>query len=125
MILDTNALSAIAEDDARAVACFLRARQVALPIIVLGEYRYGIALSRHRTRYEVWLQELQPDCRVLNLDDYTASHYASIRVELRKKGRPLPANDIWIAALARQHDLPLMSRDAHFDSVAGLDRIDW
>ena len=64
-------------------------------------------------------------CRVLSVDNETASEYALIRGELRRSGRPIPGNDVWIAALARQHALPVLSRDHHFDVVPGLRRIGW
>jgi tRNA(fMet)-specific endonuclease VapC len=47
------------------------------------------------------------------------------RFELKQEGKPIPANDLWISALCRQHSLPLVSRDRHFDAVAGLRRLDW
>jgi len=50
---------------------------------------------------------------------------AAVRAELKKKGRPIPANDVWIAALTRQHAQPLVSRDAHFDHVSSLERVTW
>jgi predicted nucleic acid-binding protein len=59
------------------------------------------------------------------VDEGTAEHYAEIRVELKRSGRPIPVNDLWIAALARQHALPLLSRDQHFEFVRGLERIGW
>jgi tRNA(fMet)-specific endonuclease VapC len=101
------------------------AAEIALPVIVLGEYRYGIKHSRHWERYERWLSELIVNCRVLNVDLGTAKQYAEVRDELRRNGRPLPGNDLWIAALARQHELPVLSRDRHFDSVARLKRLEW
>ncbi|HUH62042.1 MAG TPA: type II toxin-antitoxin system VapC family toxin [Terracidiphilus sp.] len=125
MILDTNALSAIADNQAAAVRIFSRAASIESPVIVLGEYRYGIAHSRRRNEYEEWLQELIVATRVLPVDQQTAEHYAQIRSELKKAGQPIPSNDLWIAALCRQHRLPLMSRDRHFDAVRGLERIGW
>jgi tRNA(fMet)-specific endonuclease VapC len=62
---------------------------------------------------------------VLEIDETTSRHFAAIRRELRAIGRPIPANDFWIAALCRQHNIPLMSNDGHFDSVPGLTRISW
>jgi predicted nucleic acid-binding protein len=102
-----------------------RASELALPVVVLGEYRYGIAQSRNRIRYEKWLKELVSNCRVLNVDAATAGEYAILRGELRRTGRPIPANDVWIAALARQHSMPVISRDEHFDSVPKLTRLAW
>ena len=125
MILDTNALSAAADDDPAVIALLARADQVAIPVIVLGEYRYGIAQSRNRASYANWLKGLLQDCLVLDIHEPTTHHYAEITLELRQQGKPIPTNDIWIAALCRQHSFPLLSRDRHFDLVAGTKRIGW
>ena len=125
MILDTNALSAAADDDPGILEILAQADAVALPVIVLGEYRYGIAQSRHRAQYSNWLDELIADCIVLDINNDTTHHYADIHLELKKIGRPIPTNDLWIAALCRQHSLPILSRDAHFDLVSGNKRLEW
>ena len=125
MILDTNGLSAMADGDPGVAPILQQAAEIALPVIALGEYRYGIRQSRHRARYERWLNEVVTTCRVLSVDESTAVVYADIRGELKRAGRPIPGNDLWIAALARQHSLPLLSRDQHFDLVTGLTRIRW
>ncbi|HEV2646913.1 MAG TPA: type II toxin-antitoxin system VapC family toxin [Acidobacteriaceae bacterium] len=125
MILDTNALSAIADDEQEAVRLFRDAPSIELPAIVLGEYRFGIAQSRRRKDYEKWLAELIAATRVLPVDEGTTSHYAQVRSELKKQGKPIPSNDLWIAASCRQHGLPLMSQDRHFDAVSGVKRIRW
>jgi len=125
MILDTNALSAAADDDPGVAAVLASAEQMAIPVIVLGEYRHGIAQSRNRASYESWLTGLLNDCWVLDVNEPTTRYYAEISLELKRKGKPIPTNDIWIAALCRQHALPLLSRDRHFDLVAGNKRIDW
>jgi tRNA(fMet)-specific endonuclease VapC len=125
LILDTNALSAAAELDPSALEVVARAEHLAVPVIVLGEYRLGIAQSRHRASYEHWLQEWISSVTVLDIDVETTRSYAVIGLELKKKGKPIPTNDLWIAALCHQHSLPLLSRDRHFDLVPGLKRIDW
>ena len=125
MILDTNALSAAADGDEAVVALLARADQVAIPVIVLGEYRYGITQSRNRTTYTNWLNGLLNDCLVLDINEPTTHDYAEIIQELKRKGKPIPSNDLWIAALCRQHSMPLLSRDQHFDLVTGIDRIAW
>ncbi len=101
------------------------AEELAVPAVVLGEYRYGLAESRDRVKYENWLTEILKSCRVLDIDRITSTHYAQIRSALRSAGFPIPRNDIWIAALAIQHEMPLISRDAHFDAIPGLTRIPW
>lgn len=92
---------------------------------MLGEYRFGIARSRYKTDYERWLEKYLPAYTVLNVDEDTAIEYAGLRMELKTAGTPIPSNDIWIAALCRQHSQPILSRDLHFDLVQGLKRFTW
>jgi tRNA(fMet)-specific endonuclease VapC len=125
LILDTNALSAAAEWEPAALELVARAERVAVPVIVLGEYKLGIAQSRHHTTYKNWLRDWITAVTVLDIEEETTQHYAAIGLELKKKGRPFPSNDLWIAALCRQHSLPIVSRDRHFDLIAGIQRIDW
>ena len=125
MILDTNGLSAMADGDLKLAPLLQQAPELAVPVIVLGEYQYGIRQSRHRTSYESWLTTLLAACRVLVVDERTAMLYAEIRHELKRAGHPIPENDIWIAALARQHNSPLLTRDQHFDFIPHLTRLTW
>lgn len=125
MILDSNGLSAVAEGEPALERILRQAAQVAIPVIVLGEYRYGISRSRHRRHYERWLDEYIPGFRVLEIDEPTTLFYSAVRAELKRAGTPIPANDIWIAALCRRHSMPLISRDRHFDAVSGLIRLAW
>lgn len=101
------------------------ANQIFIPVVVLGEFLYGIAHSNKRKDYETWIQRLRSGCELLNITGTTADSYAQIQSELRRSGKPIPSNDTWIAALAREHNLDVMSRDTHFDRVAGLRRISW
>jgi len=125
VILDTNALSAFVDGEPEVGRILSRQRRVALPVIVLGEFRYGISQSRYRAAYESWLAAHLGDFDILDVTDETASTYAEVRVGLKRSGKPIPANDAWIAALAIQHALPLLSRDEHFDAVAHLERRTW
>ncbi|SRR6266567_757747 len=125
MILDTNALSAAADDHPCVISILANANELALPVVVLGEYRYGIAQSRNRVHYASWLEGLIADSIVLDINEKTTHHYAAINLELRRIGKPIPTNDLWIAALGRQHRLAILSRDRHFDLVPGNKRIDW
>jgi len=125
MILDTNALSAAADNNPAIIALLAGADQLSLPVIVLGEYRYGIAQSRYRTRYESWLEGLINDCVVLDVTNETTRQYGAINFELKQIGKPIPTNDLWIAALCRQHGQSIASRDRHFDLIQGNRRVDW
>jgi tRNA(fMet)-specific endonuclease VapC len=120
MILDTNALSAFADGVPHVVWQIARADELHLPVIVLGQYRFGVATSRRRREYEAWLARGRAVWNLLPVIEETASHYASIRRQLKKAGAPLPANDVWVAALARQHDLAVLSQDSHFQQSAAL-----
>lgn len=125
MILDTNAISAWCDDDAALLAVLPSDRPLFLPAIVLGEYRFGIRVARDRKTREAWLEDVESAVTVLDVNSETARHYADVREELRKARTPIPENDLWIAALARQHDLPVITRDAHFDHVTDLRRVGW
>jgi len=125
VILDTNGLSAVADGDTALQPILRKAAELAVPAIVLGEYRHGIQQSRDRLRYEHWLTESIRNYRVLDVDDETSIYYATLRSELKRAGTPIPSNDVWIAALCRQHSFSVISRDRHFDLVGGIERIDW
>jgi len=125
VILDTNALSAFIDGEPAVAAALGGASHVALPVIVLGEFRYGISASRHRRQYERWFDEHLGDFDVLPVTEATTRVYAEVRSALKRSGRPIPANDAWIAALAIEHDQPILTRDDHFDVVAGIRRLNW
>jgi tRNA(fMet)-specific endonuclease VapC len=125
VILDTNGLSALADGDPGLPPILRKAAQIAIPVIVLGEYRYGISQSRHKKAYEQWLSDYLRKFRILDIDEQTTVSYSAVRTELKRAGTPIPSNDVWIAALCRQHSLPLLSRDRHFDLVPGLTRFNW
>lgn len=125
MILDTNALSAFVDGDPQIGAVLRAQARAAIPVIVLGEFRYGIAASRHRKTYEAWLETHLRHFDVLSITADTTLPYASLRTTLKSLGKPIPANDAWIAALALQHDLPILSRDEHFDALPDVRRVGW
>jgi len=125
LILDTNALSGFLDRTPAVLEIVSAAPELAIPVIVAGEFAFGIAQSRHRDAYERSLQRMLDRCTVLDVGIETARHYAAIRLELKGAGTPIPANDLWIAALSRQYALPVISRDSHFDFVSGLRRKTW
>jgi len=125
MILDTNALSAWLDGDPAIEPRLSAASRVVLSVIVMGEYRYGVLFSRNRAEYEQRIALVEADLSVIGTDSETARHYAAIRKELKEAGTPIPWHDLWIAAQARQHAMPILSRDAHFDCVRGIIRLSW
>jgi tRNA(fMet)-specific endonuclease VapC len=92
---------------------------------VLGELYYGARKSAHVAANLARIEQFAASVQVLNCDAATAQLYGNIRDGLRSKGRPIPENDIWIAAVALQHGLPLATRDEHFKEVDGLRVENW
>jgi len=125
VILDTNALSAWAEGNAAIRPLLSSAEKLVVPSIVLGEFDFGIRQSRHYRRYTEWLERSVRNTEVAVVDEETARIYGEIRLALKNTGTPIPVNDAWIAASALQFDLPILSRDAHFDSVVRVRRVAW
>jgi tRNA(fMet)-specific endonuclease VapC len=119
-LLDTNVVVALLDGDSEAAMELERTDQTYLPAIVLGELQFGASHSRNPVANAARVDRFSATCRILSVDDETARHYGQIKSELRKKGRPIPDNDLWIAACARQHSLPLATRDRHFAEVPDL-----
>jgi len=125
MILDTNAVSALLAGDEALAVVLASSERHHLPVVVVGEYRYGLLRSKYRRRLEPLLDILIGESIPLAVDLETTNHYAQVRDELRRRGTPIFENDVWIAALARQHGEPVVSRDEHFDAVSGVVRLGW
>lgn len=125
MIVDTNALSAWRKGDADLLPVLTSRGSLSITVISVGEYQAGLLDSSQRPEGERWLRDVLARVSLLPVTLATSFHYATVRSEQKAIGRPIPANDLWIAALARQHRLPVLSRDTHFDLVAGVRRIGW
>lgn len=125
MILDTNAVSALFAGDPGLERVLTGESRHHLPLVVLGEYRYGLLRSRHGRLLNELLMTLVRESILLAVDLETTAAYAEVRDGLRRQGTPIPENDVWIAALARQHGLAVVSRDEHFDHVRGITRRSW
>ncbi len=91
----------------------------------MGELYYGAYKSIHANANMARIDEFAESCSVLTCDTDTSLHYGKAKNELRLKGRPIPENDIWIAAVAKQWALTLVSRDNHFREVDGLITVAW
>jgi tRNA(fMet)-specific endonuclease VapC len=125
MLLDTNAISALAAGDGALVKAIEGAPRLCVAIISLGEYFYGLTQSTHRAELSEWLEAFLQRAEILHISRDTLAHYAEVRQQLKNDGTPIPANDCWIAAIAKEHRLSIVSRDKHFDSVKHLPRISW
>jgi tRNA(fMet)-specific endonuclease VapC len=122
LLLDTNAYTALFRGHEGVAARVRRATDVLLSTVVAGELLFGF---RNGNRFEANREELDdflasPYVSLLPVTLVTADRFARIAVSLRRKGRPLPTNDIWIAAHAMESGADLLSFDQHFEHVEGL-----
>jgi tRNA(fMet)-specific endonuclease VapC len=125
LLLDTNRYVDFARGEPSVVQAVQGAAKVFMPFVALAELRAGFALgTRARENHAILNRILQrPSFSVLCADTDTTHHYAAIYAQLRRQGTAIPTHDLWIAALAIQHELVLYSRDAHFQHVPQLARI--
>jgi tRNA(fMet)-specific endonuclease VapC len=119
-ILDTNIVIGIFAGDPKIIAHIDRKQELLLPVIVVGELYYGAMRSSRQESNLARIAEFTEDVGVLYCDHETARHYGKLWAVLSAKGRPIPQNDSWIAALALQHGVAVISRDSHFKQVEGL-----
>ncbi len=124
-LLDTNVLIALIAGEPAVVAEVRSAAAIFVPAIALGELYYGARKSGRPTENLQVIDRLTAGAAVLVCGPETARRYGETKAELRAAGTPIPENDIWIAALAREHELTLVTRDAHFALVAGLPAVSW
>jgi tRNA(fMet)-specific endonuclease VapC len=122
LLLDTNIVVASFRDDPAARRAILEAERILVPVIVIGELLVGALEGGQPERERARIGSLLLASEVLGCDLKTAEHYAEVKDDLRRRGRPIPENDLWIAALARQHGLTVASRDHHFDGIEGVRR---
>ena len=125
MILDTNAISALAGRDPGILQVMESTSMLALSFVSIAEFRYGLLGSTRPEAGIALLETLATHLPVLFPDAETTGHYVWITDHLKRKGRPVPHNDVWTAALARQHAMPVLSRDRHFDFIDGIQRLEW
>jgi len=123
-LFDTNAIIAIFNDQSLLKQLNLAAK-LRLPCIVVGELAFGAYKSANPAQNLKRIQDLLEISTVLDCDQQTGHHYGAVKSALRKKGHPIPDNDIWIAAVAIQYELPLLTNDKHFHEVDGLAIVNW
>jgi tRNA(fMet)-specific endonuclease VapC len=124
-LLDTNILIAAIDRDSVVLEMIARSDASYVPAPALGELYYGAAYSKRWEENARIVGRLVAGRTVLAADADTALWYGQVKGDLRRRGRMIPENDVWIAALALQHDLTLATRDAHFAAAAGLRTVRW
>ena len=121
--VDTNAVIAYREGIPTVCAFVEGADLLFLPVVVFGELLYGALNSAKPQKNEQITHKFSAQSVLIPIDDAIAIRYATVRLQLKKIGRPIPENDIWIAATCLELGVPLLTRDRHFDHVQGLEVI--
>ncbi len=124
-LLDTNIIVALFKNDENVRNQIAASPEVFVPAIAIGELYYGAKHSAHVEKNMNQVREFAENAIVLVCDIATAEHYGQIKNELKTKGNPLPENDVWIAAIAKQHSLTVVTRDQHFKEIDALLLEEW
>ena len=119
-LLDSNIIIDIFRGDKKTISRVKQIDGVYVPVIVIGELYYGANKSDQTPKRKLEVEQLEEIVTVLNITRSTARIYGEIKDKLRAKGRPIPENDIWIAAVAIEHQLTLITKDKHFENLEGI-----
>lgn len=125
VLLDTNVVVAHLRNDPDLTARLRATPAVYVPWVVLGELHYGALRAQRRGVQLALIRDFLQTAILLLPDRSTSERYGQVKAELAGMGRLIPDNDIWIAAMARQFDLPLVTRDGHFAAVPALKTLAW
>jgi tRNA(fMet)-specific endonuclease VapC len=118
LLLDTNIVIDVFDGNTDIANKINKLPEFFIPSIVLGELYVGVNRVANKAKHLKKLNEFLKLSKVLDIDNTTAVHYGELIASLFKKGKPIPTNDVWIAAVALQHDLTLITRDKHFNEIS-------
>lgn len=124
-LLDTNIVIGLFSNDPVIVDKISVSKEIYIPVIVIGELYFGATQSTKRDENKNRIKALIENSNILYCTPTTGSFYGTIKATLKSKGNPIPENDIWIAAIAKEHNLALVTRDKHFDFVEGISLAKW
>lgn len=125
LLLDTNIVIGLFANEQVIINKLHSTSEIYLPCIVLGELRYGALNSKHQTENLQRIEEFMSRVTILDCNHETAREYSVLKMQLKRDGHPIPENDIWIAAIARQNKLTIVTRDIHFRCIIGLQLDCW
>lgn len=123
--LDTNIVIDVLNNRTAVIELLKKYQEIYLPVTVCGELLFGAKNSAKRQDNELRFREFFRRCIVLNINELVAEIYSETRKQLKDKGRPLPENDIWVAATCLVNDLPLATHDKHFEEIEKLTLVKW
>ena len=120
LLLDTNIVIELFKGNREIPVVLDEQEKIYIPFAVLGELYLGAYRSSNPQKKQQEIKGFLLMCIVLVADDRTAETYALIKTALLNKGKPIPENDIWIAATSMQHQMPLYTKDGHFKEIEGI-----
>ena len=118
--LDTNIVIRLFKNDPIVTKALDTITTICLPTPVIAELLFAARNATYQKENLKVYNEFINACTVLNITRETANLYSIIRLELKQKGRPIPENDLWIASICKEQNLPLFTGDAYFDTINGL-----
>ena len=124
-LLDTNIITAWLKGETSVADKIDKAKEIHIPIIVVGELYYGALYSTQVEKNIREIKSITSNYNVLKVDEETTIAYGNIKAALRKKGKPIPENDIWIAAIAKRYELVVVTRDKHFKEIESINIKSW
>ena len=119
-LLDTNIIIDLFRGDSKAIARVNQIEVIYVPVIVIGELYFGANRSNQLQKRTSEIEQLEKMVTILEISRTTAQIYGRIKEQLLVKGKPIPENDIWIAAIAAENEMVLITRDGHFEQVDGI-----
>ena len=125
ILLDTNIVIELFKGNLSFKAPHRAHQAINIPFAVLGELYLGVYRSSNHKKHTKQLSDFLAKCNILIADKATANNYALIKTELLNKGKPIPENDIWIAAISKQHNLTLITSDKHFNVIDSINIETW
>ena len=122
ILIDTNIYTRALRGEQETISVLQQVQEIGICSISIGELLSGFKAGTREKKNREELAEFldAPRVKIFGIDEDTAEFYATILDELRKKGKPVPTNDIWIASVAFQYGFPLFTKDRHFEQISGL-----
>lgn len=125
VVLDTSGVIAYLKKDQALREKVKEYETLCLPLVALGELYFGAYKAPNTEKVLRQTSAFLEHTMLMEMDPETTEHYGKIKAALEKAGTPIPDNDIWIGAVAKQHELPLLARDQHFTYIQGLKLLAW
>jgi len=123
ILLDTNIIINILKNNNLTIQKVATYHKIYFPVIAIAELIYGAYNAQNTEKKLAEVEKIKTKGITLYLDDATTYEYGKIKSKLKQNGTPIPENDIWIAAIAQQHQLPIFTNDKHFKQVENLELI--